>query len=70
MDILAVAPLGLSIGSLAIAAVHRYTSTDKGNAVRLSVLETNRINDVERLTRIETKVDAVDAKVDRVLERM
>lgn len=70
MDMIAVTPLALSIGSIAFAAYNHYTSTDKGNAVRLSVLETNRVNDVERLERIETKVNAVDTKVDRVLERM
>jgi hypothetical protein len=56
--------------SLGVAGYVGYTSNDKELAVKVGQVETQQRNDGDRLNRIEIKVDSVDDKIDRILERV
>jgi hypothetical protein len=55
--------------SLIVSGFTAYTRNDSQTTSRISVVETQQQNDASRLNRIELKLDQVDAKLDRVLER-
>lgn len=50
-------PIILAVISMVLSGYITYNNNDKSIASRLSVVETNRENDVERLNRIEMKID-------------
>lgn len=61
-------PVILALGSLLLSGYAAYSHNDKEISNRVTAVETQQKNDHEGIQRVETQLEKVDGKIDRLVE--